>query len=233
MLTDVTLTCYIFQPQVLSSDVLPWYPYRDDAIRINAAIRRYVAKVVNYYYDTPEKLDNDYELQQWRDELVKERHLTGVGLKGVPGDEHGRFTNVEQVIDTVTAIIQQCSVAHAAANFQQYEEYAFPPNYPAFLYNGPPKDKRAWTQEDIVSILPSRQVTLDSMIITKLLSSKGTNSLGDFEIQYMYEPFAVKAADEFREELKLISEDIKKRNCCKDIPYPYLDPEIVPNSISI
>ncbi|XP_075544217.1 polyunsaturated fatty acid 5-lipoxygenase-like isoform X2 [Dermacentor variabilis] len=218
---------------VLSSEVLPWYPYRDDAIRINAAIRRYVAKVVNYYYDTPEKLDNDYELQQWRDELVKERHLTGVGLKGVPGDEHGCFTNVEQVIDTVTAIIQQCSVGHAAANFQQYEEYAFPPNYPAFLYNGPPKDKRAWTQEDIVSILPSRHVTLDSMIITKLLSSKGTNSLGDFEIQYMYEPYAVKAADEFREELKLISEDIKKRNCCKDIPYPYLDPEIVPNSISI
>ncbi|CAN7942611.1 unnamed protein product [Ixodes pacificus] len=34
-----------------------------------------------YYYDTPEKLENDYELQQWRDELVKERHLTGVGLK--------------------------------------------------------------------------------------------------------------------------------------------------------
>lgn len=31
--------------------------------------------------DTPEKLENDYELQQWRDELVKERHLTGVGLK--------------------------------------------------------------------------------------------------------------------------------------------------------
>ncbi|XP_077519129.1 polyunsaturated fatty acid 5-lipoxygenase-like isoform X2 [Amblyomma americanum] len=218
---------------VLSPEVLPWYPYRDDAIRINAAIRNYVAKIVNYYYDTPEKLENDYELHQWRDELVKERHLTGVGIKGVPGEEHGKFTNVEQVIDTVTAIIQQCSVGHAAANFQQYEEYAFPPNYPAFLYNGPPKDKRAWTQDDIVSILPSRQVTLDSMIITKLLSSKGTNSLGDFEVQYMYEPFAVRAADEFRAELKLISEDIKKRNSCKDLPYPYLDPEIVPNSISI
>ncbi|KAH8040796.1 hypothetical protein HPB51_012966 [Rhipicephalus microplus] len=95
--------------------------------------------VVNYYYDTPEKLKNDYELQQWRDELVKERHLTGVGLKA--SDEHGQFTDVEQVIDTVTAIIQQCSVGHAAANFQQYEEYAFPPNYPAFLYNGPPTDK--------------------------------------------------------------------------------------------
>lgn len=218
---------------VLSPDVLPWYPYRDDAIRIYAAIRTYVAKVVNYYYDSAEKLENDYELQMWRDELVKERHLTGVGLKGVPGAEHGKFTTVDEVIDTVSAIISQCSVGHAAANFQQYEEYAFPPNYPAFLYNAPPTDKRALTEADIVATLPSQQATLDSMIITKLLSSKGTNSLGDFEVQYMYEPFTIKAADEFREELKLISEDIKKRNSCRDLPYPYLDPEIVPNSISI
>ncbi|CAN8006286.1 unnamed protein product, partial [Ixodes hexagonus] len=218
---------------VLDPDILPWYPYRDDAIRIYKAIRKYVSKIVMYYYDTPEKLENDYELQQWRDELVKERHLTGVGLKGVPGEEKGRFTTQEEVIDTVAAIISQCSVAHAAANFQQYEDYAFPPNYPAYLDRGPPKDKRALSEDDIVSLLPSKQVTLDAMIITKLLSSKGTNSLGDFEVQYMYEPEAVSAAEAFREELKQISEDIKQRNSLKDLPYPYLDPEIVPNSISI
>ncbi|EEC03803.1 lipoxygenase, putative [Ixodes scapularis] len=183
--------------------------------------------------DTPEKLENDYELQQWRDELVKERHLTGVGLKGVPGQEKGRFTTQDEVIDTVAAIISQCSVAHAAANFQQYEDYAFPPNYPAYLDRGPPKDKRALSEDDVVSLLPSKQVTLDAMIITKLLSSKGTNSLGYFEVQYMYEPAAVSAAEEFREDLKRISDDIKHRNSLKDLPYPYLDPEIVPNSISI
>lgn len=218
---------------VLSRDVLPWYPYRDDAIRINKAIRRYVAKVVNHYYASAEMLENDYELQQWRDELVKERHLAGVGLKGVPGEENGRFTTVDEVIDTVTAIISQCSVGHAAANFQQYEDYAFPPNYPAFLDGTPPVDKAAFTEDDLVRLLPSKEATLDSMIITKLLSSKGTNSLGDFEVQYMYEPVAVQAAEEFRRELKEISEEIKARNAIRDIPYPYLDPEIVPNSISI
>lgn len=218
---------------VLSPDILPWYPYRDDSIRIYKAIRKYVSKIVMYYYDTPEKLENDYELQQWRDELVKERHLTGVGLKGVPGQEKGRFTTHDEVIDTVAAIISQCSVAHAAANFQQYEDYAFPPNYPAYLDRGPPKDKRALSEDDVVSLLPSKQVTLDAMIITKLLSSKGTNSLGYFEVQYMYEPAAVSAAEEFREDLKKISDDIKHRNSLKDLPYPYLDPEIVPNSISI
>lgn len=57
--------------------------------------------------------------------------------------------------------------------------------------------QRPLTEDDIVALLPSKQVTLDSMIITKLLSSKGTNSLGDFEVQYMYEPFAVNAAHEW------------------------------------
>ncbi|XP_064481893.1 polyunsaturated fatty acid 5-lipoxygenase-like isoform X2 [Ornithodoros turicata] len=218
---------------VLSKDVLPWYPYRDDAIRIYKAIRRYVSKIVHYYYASPDSLENDYELQQWRDELVKERHLTGVGLKGVPGEANGRFTTLDEVIDTVAAIINQCSVGHAAANFQQYEDYAFPPNYPAFLDGMPPTDKREYTEDDLVKLLPSKEATLDSMIITKLLSSKGTNSLGDFEVQYMYEPEAVDAARQFREDLRKISDEIKARNAVRDLPYPYLDPEIVPNSISI
>ena len=33
------------------------------------------------------------------------------------------------------------SVAHAAANFCQYDEYAFPANYPATLNGKPPSNK--------------------------------------------------------------------------------------------
>lgn len=33
------------------------------------------------------------------------------------------------------------SVGHAASNFSQYDDYAFPANYPAFLRGNPPEDQ--------------------------------------------------------------------------------------------
>ena len=53
----------------------------------------------------------------------------------------GKFEDVEDLVKTVTAIIYISSVGHAAANFAQYDEYAFPPNYPAFLRGKPPRSK--------------------------------------------------------------------------------------------
>lgn len=51
------------------------------------------------------------------------------------------FNSVEEVIDVVTVIISTCSLGHAAANFQQYEQYGFVPNYPGILLSEVPKEK--------------------------------------------------------------------------------------------
>ncbi|XP_076345083.1 polyunsaturated fatty acid lipoxygenase ALOX15B-like isoform X2 [Tachypleus tridentatus] len=210
-------------------DILPNYPYRDDALAIYHAIHRYVSKIVNYYYDTPAKIQQDSELRQWRAELVKDRKNGGIGLLGVPG-RFGMFRTVEEVVDTMTVIISTCSVGHSAANFQQYEEYSFPPNYPGMLVGEIPHDK---VPRNIVSYLPNKDVTLDTMVITKLLSSGGTKPLGHFEVQYLFDPVSVRAAEEFRQELHEIHEQINRRCESQDFPYPWLDPSIVPNSISI
>jgi arachidonate 5-lipoxygenase len=83
-----------------------------------------------------------------------------------------------------------------------------------------------------------------------LLSMKGTKSLGDFEVQYLYDPKVVQIADKygakilsrflihyfcyrFRLELKKLSTEIKERNRKREFKYEWFDPEIVPNSISI
>lgn len=218
---------------VLNAEILPHYPYRDDAITLYETIQRYVSKIVHHFYDKEEKIADDYELQQWRCELVKDRKLGGCGLQGVPGEDNNRFTKAEEIIDTVTVIISTCSLGHAAANFQQYDEYAFPPNYPGLLTGEIPKDKTPLAENDILCRLPNKEITLDIMVITKLLSTRATKSLGDFESQYMYDPVCTKAAQEFRDELQEISKQIKLRNRTQAFPYHWLDPEFIPNAISI
>lgn len=55
------------------------------------------------------------------------------------------FTTIDDVIETVAIIISTCSLGHAAANFQQYEQYGFVPNYPGILMANPPTEKvRFW-----------------------------------------------------------------------------------------
>lgn len=56
--------------------------------------------------------------------------------------------------------------------------------------------QKEYSEKDIMTLLPDKRMTLDIMVITKLLSSRGTNSLGNFEMQYLYDPVGVAAAEE-------------------------------------
>ncbi|XP_046544436.1 allene oxide synthase-lipoxygenase protein-like isoform X1 [Haliotis rubra] len=211
--------------------VLPGYHFRDDALLLYKAINAYASKYVKLYYDSPEKITDDWELQNWGHELTKAREEGGVGLLGVPAN--GKFTTTDQLIMVLTTIIYTCSVSHASTNFPQYEEYAFPPNYPGLMRGVPPVDKSPMEESDIISALPDKPTTLDIMTVTKILSQRGTKNLGDFEVQYIFDPKARDIVDAFRQDLKEVSKTVKDRNETRNPPYIYLDPDIVPNSISI
>ncbi|KAK6172838.1 hypothetical protein SNE40_016418 [Patella caerulea] len=212
-------------------NVLPGYHFRDDAILLYHAIQKYTSKYVALYYDTPEKINGDWELQNWGKELALSREQGGVGLLGIPND--GTFKTNDDISKVLTCIVYTCSVSHASTNFPQYEEYAFTPNYPGMMRGEPPRSKEAVDERRILASLPDKPTTLDIMVVTKILSGRGTKSLGDFEVQYVFDPKARDLVDEFRLELRQISKTIKERNESRNPPYIYLDPEIVPNSISI
>ncbi|XP_033743197.1 allene oxide synthase-lipoxygenase protein-like [Pecten maximus] len=216
---------------VLDENVLPGYYYREDALPLYSIIRKYVGDYLALYYDSQQKLQGDKEIQGWAQELVKPVPDGGCGIKGVPGE--GKFETIDQLSQCLTSIIFTCSVAHAATNFAQYDQYGFPPAYPAAMNGKPPTDKTPVKEECVLAALPDKATTLDTMIITKILSDKGTNSLGDFEVQYIFDPAALVVVEEFRHDLKLLSLAIKEKNKKRMPIYPWLDPEEVPNAISI
>lgn len=74
---------------------------------------------------------------------------------------------------------------------KHFYTYIYLKKYPTLFFI-----QKEYSEQDILALLPNKKMTLDIMVITKLLSKKGTNSLGEFEMQYMYDPVGVQAATE-------------------------------------
>jgi arachidonate 5-lipoxygenase len=70
-------------------------------------------------------------------EMSTSQSIGGCGIGGIPE----KLDNIEQLVEICTVMISTCSMGHAAVNYQQYETYGFPPNYPALLMHAPPKKK--------------------------------------------------------------------------------------------
>lgn len=216
-----TLPADLEQRGVADPSVLPDYPYRDDGLMLYNAINKYVTSIVEARYDEEETLTDDYELQAWGLELVADGN-PGCGIKGVPGE--GRFETTEQLCQTLTSIMFTSTVGHAAVNVSQYDEYAFLPNYPAILKGQPPRDKKWREERDILACLPAKNISLDIIVINKLLSERHTNGLADFHAMYQHDPVAKKAISRFLDDLKCIALTILDRNKKRQVVYEYLNP---------
>lgn len=214
--------------------VLPNYHFRDDSLLIYDIIRTYVTNYVDLYYENDKMLLDDWEIQNWAEDMARKKSEGGIGLACVPErDGKAGFYNIDDLVMVLSSILYTCSAGHAAANFLQYSEYAYPPNYPSQIRGEVIKDKKPRTEKDIIQSLPDRNVTLNVMTITHLLSEKATNSLGDFETQYIYDPKALKVLAKFRDDLNAASIKITKRNNNLRFPFEVLLPENIPNAISI
>eukprot|EP00057_Strongylocentrotus_purpuratus_P001677 XP_001200684.2 PREDICTED: allene oxide synthase-lipoxygenase protein [Strongylocentrotus purpuratus] len=219
---------------VSDPEVLPNYHYRDDALLLREAISDYVKEVVDHHYDLPGKIAADHELQEWIRFMGTKPKFEGevIGhIKGLPNDGH--FKTAEEITTVVTDCIFIFSAGHAAVNFGQYNNYGFPPAYPGWMNGSPPQDKTPLTEADIIQNLPNKDQTLDIMVFTKILSTRNSKPLGDFEVQYMHGATYQKALKKFRAELKRIGDIIDKRNETREEKYIWLHPREVPNSISI
>ncbi|XP_029653849.1 allene oxide synthase-lipoxygenase protein [Octopus sinensis] len=217
-------------------NVLPKYYFRDDSLTLYNCILKYVSSYIDVYYGADKDVVEDWELQNWAECISKEPKPEdgGIGIKGLPmKDGKGHMPSKEQLKLFITTVLFTCSVSHAHANFLQYEEYAFPANYPSMIRTPLLKDKNPRKEEDLMAALPDKATTLDVMAITNLLSAKTTKSLGDFETQYIYDPKALVCVKEFQMNLKAISDKIRKRNKTLEKAYNVLDPVNIPNAISI
>uniref|UniRef100_G1RFH9 Arachidonate 12-lipoxygenase, 12R type n=1 Tax=Nomascus leucogenys TaxID=61853 RepID=G1RFH9_NOMLE len=210
---------------------LPGYYYRDDSLAVwNALESEYVTEIITYYYPSDAAVEGDPELQSWVQEIFKEC-LLGRESSGFPRC----LRTVPELIRYVTIVIYTCSAKHAAVNTGQMEFTAWMPNFPASMRNPPIQAKGLTTLETFMDTLPDVKTTCITLLVLWTLSREPDDRrpLGHFPDIHFVEEAPRRSIEAFRQRLNQISHNIRQRNKCLPIPYYYLDPALIENSISI
>ncbi|XP_028273970.1 arachidonate 15-lipoxygenase B-like isoform X2 [Parambassis ranga] len=209
---------------------LSHFYYRDDGLKLWDIIHGFVDKMLKYYYKTDEDVQKDCELQGWISDIF-EKGFHSQTATGIPQS----FSTVGDLVKFVTMVIFNCSAQHSAVNSGQYEYGGWMPNVPSTMQLPPTTRKGRANKDRMLKTLPDVQTTVHSMAILWVLSKRSTDSvfLGQYPEEHFTEPTPCDFIKEFRGDLGVLSAEIKARNSSLEVPYTYLDPEQIENSVSL
>ncbi|KAM7066877.1 polyunsaturated fatty acid lipoxygenase ALOX12-like [Molossus nigricans] len=209
---------------------IPSALYAQDALRLWEIIARYVEGIIHLFYHEDDVVRGDPELQAWC------REITEVGLcqaqdRGFPVS----FQSRAQLCHFLTMCIFTCTGQHAAVNKGQFDWYAWVPNAPCSMRMPPPTTKEDVTMDTVMGSLPNFFQSCLQMTATWLLSRPPPDiiPLGHHKEEYFSgsEPKAV--LKQFQRDLDNLESKIVARNEQLDLPYEYLKPSLIENSVTI
>uniref|UniRef100_A0A3B3HHF6 Lipoxygenase domain-containing protein n=1 Tax=Oryzias latipes TaxID=8090 RepID=A0A3B3HHF6_ORYLA len=206
---------------------VPNFYYRDDGLKLWNIM--FVHDILSFYYKNDGMVQNDAELQNWIQEIFENGFLRR-SETGIPQ----KFTTVAELVKFVTMVMFTCSAQHAAVNTGQYDLYGWMPNGPSTMQEPPPTQKGKADEASFLSTLPDVQTTVNIMATVWLLSMEASDQyLHEFVEDHFIEDFPNHKVTVFQRELKKLSKEIQKRNRDLELPYTYLDPKLVENSVAI
>ncbi|HLO50203.1 MAG TPA: lipoxygenase family protein [Kamptonema sp.] len=225
---DVMFPKTLTKQGVRNSAQLPDHPYRDDGLLIWDAINTWVRAYLSSYYTSDRQLLEDKALQNWAQELVSDQ---GGRLKNFGEDASGAIKTLNYLIDAVSSVIFTASAQHAAVNFPQSELMIYTPAFPFAIYSPAPisSDK----QENFISMLPSLDRSQTQIGVTYLLGSVYYTQLGQYNKGHFKDAKVMLHLGEFQNQLRDIEIEISKRNRSRLMPYKFLLPSQIPQSINI
>jgi arachidonate 15-lipoxygenase len=209
----------------------PDYPYRDDALLVWNTIAEWVRDYVGVYYRDDAAVTGDTELADWS------AALRGDGkLKGLP-----EIANRDTLVEVLTMAVFTATAQHAAVNFPQTPLMSYAPAIAGAGWQNAPTTQAGHAQADWLAMLPSRENALVQVNILTLLGSVYYRALGDYRsnrfpyLRWFEDPAIVRDGgplDRFQAALRAVQTTIETRNTAR-IPYTFLLPTGIPNSINI
>lgn len=214
------------------AEVLPDYPYRDDGMLVWQAIRSWVSEYLGLYYTADSDVAGDTELAAWAQEVAGEG---GVGGFAAP-------QTVSQLIDCCTMIVFTASAQHAAVNFPQATVMEFAPAVTGAAWQDVPLQRTGTDKAGWLDYLPPRSLALEQLAVLNLLGSLHYRPLGtylscDFPYPAWFTDPAVTGSEgplaRFQAGLAQVEAQIVAANANRRVPYPFLQPSLVPTSTNI
>uniref|UniRef100_A0A673I5Z6 Hydroperoxide isomerase ALOXE3-like n=1 Tax=Sinocyclocheilus rhinocerous TaxID=307959 RepID=A0A673I5Z6_9TELE len=207
---------------------IPNFFYRDDGLRL--WIRSFVRSMVEFYYQSDSDVQQDTELQDW----IKEIFIHGFleqSSTGIPQC----FSTVEEVIKCVTMVIFTVSAQHSALRAGQFDYGSWFPNAPGSLKQPPPTSKGNSDKNTLLDTLPDMNTSAYLVSVFWLLSKPSSDlvPLGQYPEDYFCQMAPQKRIRDFQAELSFFSESINDRNKGLQVPYTYMCPDNISNSVSI
>ena len=208
-------------------NLLPVYPYRDDALLVWDAIHQWVSDYLNLYYPTDENIQKDIALQTWAAEI------SAYDGGRIPDfGEDGGIKTLNYLIDATTLIIFTASAQHAAVNFPQKDLMGYAAAIPLAGYLPASTLKREVTEQDYLNLLPPLDQAQRQYNLLSLLGSVYYNKLGEYEQGYFTDEKVKPLLQGFQSHLQQVENTIKQRNLHRPA-YEYLLPSKIPQSINI
>ncbi|XP_061534911.1 polyunsaturated fatty acid lipoxygenase ALOX15B-like [Phycodurus eques] len=231
-LSSITYSSLCLPDDIAARDMqdVPNFYYRDDGLQLWNIIFKYVQGVIQFYYKSDDEVRRDSELQTWIGDIFEHGFLSQPQT-GIPQS----FTTVSELIKFATMVMFTSSCQHAALNTGQYDYGGWMPNTPATLQRPPPTKKGTTSEATMLQTLPVINVTAQGMATVWLLSRQSSDfvSLGQYSEDHFTENTPRQLQKDFKVELDMLSIAINNRNKGLEIPYTYLDPNNVENSVAI
>lgn len=210
---------------LLNTDILPQHPYRDDALPLWDALLDFVNDYVGLYYPDDAQVASDAELQAFVRLLSAPE---GGRLAGVPTVQHK-----PALAHLLATLVFIATAQHSAVNFSQYDYMSYPPNMGGALYAPAPTAQTPPTEAAYMAMLTPRKVAVNSASFVYLLSHVRVSQLGDYPAGTFNDPQVAPILSRLHDRLLQLEEDSKARDASRFLPYPYLRPSLVLQSISI
>ncbi|XP_046906892.1 polyunsaturated fatty acid lipoxygenase ALOX15B-like isoform X2 [Hypomesus transpacificus] len=209
---------------------IPNFYYRDDGLRLWDVIHRFVQGVIGHYYKSDLEVKKDSELQNW----IKDIFLHGFLSRDSSGIPES-FKTVAELVKFVTMVIFTGSAQHSAVNTGQFDYGGWPLNSPISLQLPPPTTKGQSSESTMLQTLADVNCTALGVGTVSLLSTESTDfvPLGEYPHEHFSEDAPCRLIKGFQAELKTFSESVKARNSSLEVPYTYLDPEQMENSVAL